>query len=664
MIINSIEIINFGPFYGKNTITFNNNGKGIHIIRGKNGQGKTSIMKAIRWCLFGEAKDRNQENIGITDLLNKTAYNNDILEMAVELSIEHENSQYKIIRKTHSKTKGSNFIESQLEENIKFTIIKDGVVEPNPQNLIERIIPHKLADYFFFDGEMLRNYEKLLETTDATKIIKDSIEVVLGLPLLINTQSDIAQIYKAIDDERRKIIKRRGDKYIQNAIDEFNRIRDEINNCENSIKETDKKIESRNSELIQLKQQMNDVKDIKEQLDSLNKIETQIHELENEENKLKIDRKNRITVSYKTLLKNKANDLIKELEKQNDTINEKFYEKKDLLSKKRQYSEGIKNLKCSCCGAILDQGKLNSLENKIKDIEGKLSDLKDIELKEDLSQYIRIIKNIQKEESVIETIKNLNENIIDIESEIAKLRINIDTITKNLKDKNLEKVNEIFNKSEILNREIGALQTNENHCKEIIKEDTEEKNKLIEIINKSRSLDTEKLDRELEVLEKLNNLFEKAITPFREMKRKDVAKSANEIFAKLVVKNDFKDLEINDNYGLKIITKNNEILDRASLRSAGEEQIVAFSLIGALNKSAQIRAPIFMDTPFMRLDLAHGRKILEFLPNLSEQVVLLVTDREFLPGDENYITENIRTDLTVKFINEKDGSKIYVTEVS
>ena len=71
-----------------------------------------------------------------------------------------------------------------------------------------------------------------------------------------------------------------------------------------------------------------------------------------------------------------------------------------------------------------------------------------------------------------------------------------------------------------------------------------------------------------------------------------------------------------------------------------------------------------MDTPFMRLDLAHGRKILEFLPNLSEQVVLLVTDREFLPGDENYITENIRTDLTVKFINEKDGSKIYVTEVS
>jgi hypothetical protein len=40
--------------------------------------------------------------------------------------------------------------------------------------------------------------------------------------------------------------------------------------------------------------------------------------------------------------------------------------------------------------------------------------------------------------------------------------------------------------------------------------------------------------------------------------------------------------------------------------SAGSEQIVALSLIGALNRCATREGPVVMDTPFGRLDRRHG----------------------------------------------------------
>ena len=70
-------------------------------------------------------------------------------------------------------------------------------------------------------------------------------------------------------------------------------------------------------------------------------------------------------------------------------------------------------------------------------------------------------------------------------------------------------------------------------------------------------------------------------------------------------------------------------------------------MIGALNKCAKIQSPVFMDTPFGRLDIEHGRNVLAFLPELSEQTVLLVTDRELRLGEETAFIESVVTDLAL-----------------
>jgi DNA sulfur modification protein DndD len=56
---------------------------------------------------------------------------------------------------------------------------------------------------------------------------------------------------------------------------------------------------------------------------------------------------------------------------------------------------------------------------------------------------------------------------------------------------------------------------------------------------------------------------------------------------------------------------------------------VALSLIGGLNRASGKQAPIVMDTPFGRLDRTHRAHVLEFLPDLGSQYVLLVQSSEF-----------------------------------
>jgi len=156
-------------------------------------------------------------------------------------------------------------------------------------------------------------------------------------------------------------------------------------------------------------------------------------------------------------------------------------------------------------------------------------------------------------------------------------------------------------------------------------------------------------------------ILEEAISAYRDEQRERVGTIASDIFRELRTKSSFAKLVINDQFGLNIITTDGLKLDRAEWRSAGEEEVVALSLVGALNRGAQIKAPVFMDTPFGRLDTKHGERILTFLPKMSEQVVLLVTDREFRKQDEKFLAGYIKSDHTLIHKGETEGSQIQAT---
>ena len=88
---------------------------------------------------------------------------------------------------------------------------------------IERIAPHGTRRFFLFDGELLREYEELMEpTTETAKKIKRAIEDVMGFPSLQKTLQLLDGVEKRFRAESKK------EKSSNRAVEMLKEERDEI----------------------------------------------------------------------------------------------------------------------------------------------------------------------------------------------------------------------------------------------------------------------------------------------------------------------------------------------------------------------------------------------------------------------------------------------------
>jgi DNA sulfur modification protein DndD len=132
--------------------------------------------------------------------------------------------------------------------------------------------------------------------------------------------------------------------------------------------------------------------------------------------------------------------------------------------------------------------------------------------------------------------------------------------------------------------------------------------------------------RRAAILQDSADVFAAAIERYKANLRARVEKTASKLFRSMTTeKDDYTGLTINSNYGLTIRHRDGGAEHH---RSAGAEHVVALALMGALQKNAPLRGPIVMDSPFGRLDGGHTSNVIQTLPDVAEQVVLLVYKSE------------------------------------
>lgn len=101
MKISKVELTNFKPFFGRNLIELSvNPEQPLVLIGGKNGQGKTSLLVGLVWCLYGkgiadvdkvfkkEIKSGNYDKFLFSSLNMKAR---DVGETSFSVTIEFEN---------------------------------------------------------------------------------------------------------------------------------------------------------------------------------------------------------------------------------------------------------------------------------------------------------------------------------------------------------------------------------------------------------------------------------------------------------------------------------------------------------------------------------------------------------------------------------------------
>jgi DNA sulfur modification protein DndD len=553
IIIQKIEMFNFGPYYGNHQILFGNDGSGIHLIRGGNGQGKTSIQRAILWGLYGIVYDRKGEKIRPTSLLNHTAQKADLYNFAVRIDLLHDGVSWRLIRDTKAKRHQ----DKKYEEGMTFEVYKDGRIVPDPDHEVQRLLPSSVSRFYFFDGEMLRDYEELLEgENSAMVLLKDSIECVLGVPYFKTTRSDLEAVKKKFERERARIMRQLGGKDLEELADFQQMVEGDLNDVDNSIKKLEEERNKLDSRISDDKHRLADMEEVKELANERIAKENDIEVREAKKETKITERSALVEKLYKNVLANTATTLIERFEIKSKQALDRYNDKQKAIGNAKRLEKGIKERKCSCCGAVLNPDKLPELERELEEAKIEIEQLTQIpepNLSFENSKTVleKMVGNVVSSEDLTK----IDNEIDKIDYELARLGSELENIQSKLKGVDAEEPRKLEMNIRAGEKESGRLEGRI----------AEKRDKKLELLEAKSDLDRKidsipqdqfkKLKERIALAENIRNVFEQAISKFRDEQKEQVEATATEIFKELRSKQEFDRLKINDQYGLSIVTR-------------------------------------------------------------------------------------------------------------
>ena len=190
MIIKELKLYNFGVYAGENVFEFVSS-KPIVLIGGMNGRGKTTFLEAILLSLYGQNSFAYQESKFKSYGQYLKSYIN-LLDGSNEASVELYFSLDSSEKEAYRIKRAWNGFGQRIKEDI--TVYKNETINSfltdNWSMFIENILPSRLSNFFFFDGEKIA--EVAVEDTDVK--MKDSIRSLLGISVLDVLSNDIGRI--------------------------------------------------------------------------------------------------------------------------------------------------------------------------------------------------------------------------------------------------------------------------------------------------------------------------------------------------------------------------------------------------------------------------------------------------------------------------------------
>ena len=282
MKILDLKLQAFGPFLKEQHIPFTSlNDKGMFLINGLTGIGKTSIFDAIVYALYGKAsgEDRKDEK----SLRSDYAKDEDITY--VDLLFEANGKEYRIIRKASYKRKalkGSGLVDVPSSVEL---ILPDKTIISKSKEVEDKLV----NDILFINRDQFKNIA-LLAQGEFTKLItastKDRAEIlehIFSKEIYEEFQNKIAdkskEMYKVISDfvsSLRTLLKQIEDgDYIPGfieAYEEVNNIPAFLTNFKQLITNLSIELVDRISETTKLKEQYESLKDSLNTLKQNNKL--------------------------------------------------------------------------------------------------------------------------------------------------------------------------------------------------------------------------------------------------------------------------------------------------------------------------------------------------------------------------------------------------------
>ena len=622
MKFSQLSFKNWIVYNGEHTIDFSTSTtKPFTVIRGESEGGKSSILRAFRWCLYGNTADKRKYQTPDL-LLNREAKRNGEGEYEVQLLIEKDDEKV-FIKRSCAVKKGKKITKDSFDEqNLEINLAGRVITGEEAQKKIFELIHENISRFYLFDGEMLGDYAELIHGGSNYSEIKESIEDILMLPVLQNASNilhDISsdklkkstegsKVNSAADKARTQLEKKKQEErllleqktiLIANKKEYADKLRDNDREQSNLINENDlvsfnTASENKESSAIKMKQMQEEIRNLTGN--------TWLSVLKNKIKPLKAKILKKKNTIEKQSLNQARFSVLNELLQDNDISKDS----KQLIQERIKVFQRSGNVDAS--EAAFDLQITEKIINTIEDAKDNLETIGNTYEKFLASKTLNInatniisrLKEKGVEESSAETKERLKKEERSLLSLIAKIDVFL------AKDGKIE--TDIFT----ISKEIEMLRRKANSTRDgTLAENTY---LIADFLHSIYSLSLERATAD--------------------MKRK-VDLSANEIYGTLR-RYRFENFDstnkliINNDYGLEVADENEEFIET----SEGGSQVCAITLITALKENINHDAPLVMDSPFMRIDDEYRQALVDLYAVKSKQTILLVSPTELNEGSD------------------------------
>lgn len=607
----------------------------MQIFLATNGTGKTTLLNAINWCLYGDEPHFTEESR--FPLLNRKTIDEskvgDEKEVKVELWAHNSSESVKFIRKAIFSVYDKK--ERPVHQRSTFKVKTRNAMgdtdihgDDDALDYVERFVPLKIREYFFFDGERLDKYflensgEKILDA--AYKISK--IELLYQARKHLNdTYEDLIDEASELNPELESLNHRK-----KNLNKNIGELKQEIRNNENQILNSKSNVDYYKEKL----RGYPDVHNIREKIVLIKNKKNKKQESKQE----KFVEKSKITASFGTLL----------------MFHESVDEILSLINKKLEggeippsnitpelVEEILENKICSLCGKEINQETNTKLESLLKELE----------VSTDIGTILTNMKpQLERKQNKIKQYRNqilsLSKDIKDLDEDIEEFNNEVDNLEQKLSGFNDENVAE--NQNELKKFE----KSYEKHVEKRTDLDNKlkgEEEKLKEIEEELKlSLKNEKrlnlVNKQIDFVNKSLRVINEIIDEFLTETRNEIELETNKLFFDLIWKKKTYDkILIDDKYNIDVLD-NIGLSCRGSL-SAAEKQFLSLAFTLSLHKVSGYESPLIIDTPVSRVSDINRENFGQVFSKVSKETQIILL---FTPSDYNKDVKKTLDPITKK----------------
>jgi DNA sulfur modification protein DndD len=653
MKLTTIRLCNFRQFYGETPEIqiATDDHRNTTIIHGNNGAGKTTILNAFTWVLYEKFTAAFAES---QQLVNKRAIAEADIGTAVdswvEVAWEHDGKRYRAKRmcRAYKQETGVNHVNNEL----LYLYIGDADgkwLHPQqpPDEIIGRILPASLHQYFFFDGERIEQIvrqDKRLEIAEATKIL-------LGVEVLNRSIKHLAEAKKTLETELAQI----GDTTTKDLLKSQQQCQQEID-----------RIEQRQAEIFQ---EIASFKQIKQEIDiyllELTAAKaTQLQRQELERTKATHQTQLRqAQTAIKQLISTQAHTvLITDLTQNFQTIVGELRDRGELNQgiSREFLSQLLQHQNC-LCGT-----KLEPKTSAYIQVQNWLSRASIAVIEETTMRLITQVEDLQTKGAEFWQSIDLQQQIVaTTRAEISQLEIKIDKLELQLRQDTNVEISSLQKRLDDIEIKVRDLTLSQGQNKQqIIHLEGQIQSLAKQIAKQQTNLDRQNLaHRRLQAattaIAELTTIRHQQEQQFR----LDLEQRVQQIFQTISVTPYLP--KITEKYEL-ILSENTRGVETTVAASTGENQILSLSFIGGIIDRVRTWSeqklligpesntfPIVMDSPFGSLDRISRRQIAKILPQLANQLVVLVTKTQWRDEVETEMQPKIGKQYLLTYYTSK-----------